>query len=68
MKSNFIEYMSFFEKWLYYQFPSVDDNWNNLDILRKVASIVVDDEGSAYWGDRDCWTMYDMAKKQLQKG
>jgi hypothetical protein len=68
MKSNFIEYMAFFEKWLYYQFPRVEDDWDNLDIIRKVASIIEDDEGASYWGDRDCWTMHDMAKKQLQKG
>jgi hypothetical protein len=68
MKSNFIEYMAFFEKWIYYQFPRVEDDWDNLDIIRKVASIVKDDEGAAYWGDRDCWTMHETAKKQLQKG
>ena len=66
MKSNFEEYMNFFEKWLYYQFPKVESDWENHDILKKVAKIVEDDEGASYWGDRDCWAMYNNAIEQIK--
>ena len=57
------EYMAFFDKWIFYQFPRLEDNWRNLDILRKVSHIVADPEELAYWVKRDCWSMYDLAKQ-----
>ena len=59
------EYMAFFDKWIFYQFPRLEDNWYNLDILREVARIVEDDDDLQYWANRDCWSMRDLAVKQL---
>ena len=59
------EYMSFFERWLQYQFPREDDDWLNFYVLRKVAQIVEDPDDLAYWANRDCWSMYDLAKQNL---
>lgn len=64
MKTNHTEYFNFFAKWLKYQFPTMGDEENNKRILLKAATIVTNDEDAAEWGDRDCWTMYDMANKQ----
>jgi hypothetical protein len=58
------EYMAFFDKWIFYQFPRAEDNWRNLDILRTVAKIVSDTEELKHWTKRDCWSMYDLAKEQ----
>jgi hypothetical protein len=66
MKSNRAEYLTFFDKWLNYQFPRNADIVRNVLITREVQKIVCDDDEAAYWGDRDCWTMYDMASKQIQ--
>jgi hypothetical protein len=57
--------MAFFEKWLHYQFPRTEDDWNNYSILRIVAKIVSDDDELQHWANRDNWSMYDMAKKEL---
>lgn len=57
------EYMAFFDKWIFYQFPREEDNWDNLDILRTVAKIVSDPDDLAHWVNRDCWSMYDLAKE-----
>jgi hypothetical protein len=66
MKLNRAEYLTFFDKWLNYQFPRNADIVRNVLITREVQKIVCDDDEAAYWGDRDCWTMYDMASKQIQ--
>ena len=58
------EYMAFFDKWIFYQFPRLEDNWRNLDILRTVSKIVSDPDELAHWANRDCWSMYDLAKEQ----
>jgi hypothetical protein len=58
--------MTFFERWLQYQFPRVEDEWLNYDILRKVASIVSDEDELNHWANRDNWSMYDFAKKELE--
>ncbi len=58
------EYMAFFDKWIFYQFPRVEDERGNLDILRTVAKIVSDPDELAHWASRDCWSMYDLAKEQ----
>jgi hypothetical protein len=58
------EYMAFFDKWIFYQFPRLEDNWRNLDILREVARIVADPDDLQHWANRDCWSMYDLASKQ----
>jgi hypothetical protein len=60
------DYMNFFEKWLHYQFPRVEDDWNNFEILREVARIVAYPDDCAYWSNRDCWSMYDLAKQNLK--
>lgn len=60
------EYMTFFERWLQYQFPRVEDEWLNYDILRKVSSIVSDEDELNHWANRDNWSMYDFAKKELE--
>ena len=58
------EYMSFFERWLQYQFPTIDDEWDNFYILKSVAAIVSDDDELQHWANRDNWSMYDHAKQQ----
>ena len=55
------EYMAFFERWLFYQFPRDEDNWSNLDLLRVVAKIVQDPEDLLHWAARDFWSMYHLA-------
>lgn len=65
MKSTRTEYLEFFSKWIHYQFPRSSDLIRNVLIIGEVKKIVCDDDEAAYWGDRDCWTMYDMASKQL---
>lgn len=64
--STLQDYMSFFEKWLQYQFPRVEDDWSNYCVLREVARIVADPADLAHWANRDCWSMYDLAKQNLQ--
>jgi hypothetical protein len=66
MKSNRAEYINFFSKWLHYQFPRNADVVRNVLIIREVSRIISDDDEAAYWGDRDCWTMHDVANKQIQ--
>ena len=55
------EYMTFFERWLFYQFPRDEDNLSNLDLLRVVAKIVQDPEDLLHWAARDFWSMYHLA-------
>lgn len=59
------EYMAFFERWLQYQFPRVEDDWNNFYILKAVAPIVKDADELEHWSNRDCWSMYDHAKEHM---
>lgn len=66
MKSTQSEYLQFFKNWLHYQFPRNADIVRNVLIMQEVRKIVSDDQEAAYWGDRDCWTMHDMANKQIQ--
>jgi hypothetical protein len=66
MKSNRSEYLNFFQNWLYYQFPRNADIVRNVLIMQEVRKIVDDDQEAAYWGDRDCWTMHDIANKKIQ--
>lgn len=61
------EYMSFFERWLQYQFPRVEDDWNNFYILKEVSKITLDDDDLKHWSNRDCWSMYDLAKSSLKE-
>jgi hypothetical protein len=60
------EYMSFFERWLQYQFPRVEDDWDNFYILKTVAAIVRDDDDLKDWSNRDCWSMYYHAKEAME--
>jgi hypothetical protein len=64
-KTTHDDYMIFFERWLHYQFPRVEDDWNNYSILRIVAKIVSDDDELQHWANRDNWSMYDLAKKEV---
>ena len=66
MKSTRSEYLNFFNNWLHYQFPRNADMVRNVVIMREVKNIIDSDQEAAYWGDRDCWTMYDIASKQVQ--
>ena len=66
MKSTQSEYLQFFKNWLHYQFPRNADIVRNVLIMQEVRKIVSDDQEAAYWGDRDCWTMHDIANKQIQ--
>ena len=65
-KSNRAQYLNFFTNWLHYQFPRTDDFVHNVLIMREVQRIVDTDDGAAYWGDRDCWTMHDIANKRIK--
>ena len=65
-KSTRAEYLNFFANWLHYQFPRNADIVHNVLITREVQNIVDTDEEAAYWGDRDCWTMHDIANKRIQ--
>jgi len=47
------EYMEFFTKWLYYQFPRNGDDWGNFYILKTVSQIVSDDDELQHWANRD---------------
>ena len=60
---TFDEYMDFFTKWLYYQFPRIEDDFNNYYIIQSVAKIVSDADDLEHWGNRDCWSMLDYAKQ-----
>lgn len=66
MKSTRSEYLNFFTNWLHYQFPRNADIVRNVLIMWEVQNIVDSDSEAAYWGDRDCWTMHDMANKKIQ--
>lgn len=63
---DFDSYMSFFERWLNYQFPRVEDDWHNFAILKKVSQIVSDNDELTHWSNRDNWSMYDYAKELIK--
>ena len=65
MKSTRSEYISFFNNWLHYQFPRNADVVRNVLIIREVNKIISDDDEASYWGDRDCWTMHDIASRAI---
>ena len=66
MKCNRKEYIQFFTNWLFYQYDRPSDKLRNLLLIREVKNIVTDDDEAAYWGDRDCWTMHDIASKAMK--
>ena len=66
MKSTRSEYLNFFNNWLHYQFPRNADMVRNVVIMWEVKNIIDSDQEAAYWGVRDCWTMYDIASKKVQ--
>ena len=66
MKSTRNEYLQFFTNWLFYQYDRPSDKLRNLLLIREVKNIVIDDDEAAYWGDRDCWTMHDIASKAMK--
>jgi hypothetical protein len=59
------EYMRFFAKWLHYQFDRAEDALHNARIITTVSRIVEDDDDLQHWANRDCWSMHDLAIKQL---
>ncbi len=61
------EYMQFFDKWLNYQFSRAEDEMVNDKVLREVARIVSDADDLAHWANRDCWSMYDLAKQNIER-
>jgi len=65
-KSTHDEYITFFTKWVFYQFDRPSERIRNTLLIREVKRIVSDDDEAAYWGDRDCWSMYDLASKAMQ--
>ena len=66
MKNTRSGYLAFFHNWLHYQFPRNSDIVRNVLIMREVESLIDSDDEASYWGDRDCWTMHDMANKKIQ--
>lgn len=65
MQTTHAEYMRFFTNWLHYQFDRADDEILNVRILRQVSKIVADADELAHWANRDCWSMYELAKASL---
>ena len=61
------EYMNFFKTWIFYQFDRTDDELLNNKVLREVAHITADTDDLTYWANRDCWSMYDLAKQNITK-
>jgi hypothetical protein len=62
---TFGEYMSFFDRWINYQFPRDEDAAQNALILRKVARIVSDADELAHWANRDNWSMFYHARDEV---
>ena len=65
MQTTHAEYMRFFKNWLFYQFDRPDDEILNARVLSEAARIVADADDLAHWANRDCWSMYDLAKANL---
>lgn len=62
------DYLAFFTKWLDYQFTHQDEELHKEYILAIVSEKYITDEDEAsYWANRDCWSMYHLASKDLQK-
>jgi hypothetical protein len=62
------DYLAFFKKWLDYQFSHDDQEPHKALIFSVVTKeFVTDEEEASYWSNRDCWSMYDLANKVLQK-
>ena len=65
---NMKDYLKFFTKWLNYQFVHQDEEAHKdliLDIVSK--KYITDEDEASYWANRDCWSMYHLARKDLQK-
>lgn len=62
------DYLAFFTKWLDYQFVHEDEIAHKEMILALVSEkYITDEEEASYWANRDCWSMYYLASKALQK-
>ena len=62
------DYLLFFSKWLDRQFVHQDEEAHKQYILEIVSENYITDEDEAtYWGNHDCWSMYRLANKDLQK-
>jgi hypothetical protein len=65
-KSTRNQYLNFFNNWLNYQYGYPEYRIHNVLVLSEVKKIICDDDEAAYWGDRDCWTVFYMAEKALK--
>jgi hypothetical protein len=63
---TFGEYMSFFDRWINYQFPRGEDAAQNALILQTVGQIVLDDDDREYWAARDNWSMFYHARDEAK--
>jgi hypothetical protein len=61
---TFGEYMSFFDRWINYQFPRDEDAAHNARILQIVGQLVLDDGEREYWASRDNWSTYYYARDE----
>ena len=62
------DYLTFFSQWLNKQFVHQDEELHKQYILEIVSDKYITDEDEAtYWANRDCWSMYYLASKDLQK-
>jgi len=62
------DYLTFFSKWLDRQFVHQDEEAHKQYILAIVSENYITDEDEAtYWGNHSCWSMYQLASKDLQK-
>ena len=67
MKSTRAEYLEFFANWLAKEFPRNSNILRNTLIFREVQKIVCNNDEAAYWGDRSCWQMYDLASDLIKE-
>jgi hypothetical protein len=62
------DYLTFFSKWLDHQFVHDDEELHKRYILKIVSEkYIIDEDEASYWSKRDCWSMYHLASKDLQK-
>ena len=66
MKTTRIEYLTFFNNWLNYQFDHSDQETHKALILEHAGKVVEDDDEAEYWSNRDCWTMYHVCNDVLR--
>ena len=62
------DYLEFFKAWLDRQFKHNDEEAHK-DLILSIVSTkyIVDEDEASYWSKNDCWSMYRLANKDLQK-